>query len=105
MKKTLYLLLLAAGLLAPMPAQAAKQYKTQTEAAEAVTDDGYILVVYGKGWDRFSEPLCKKVIEAPEVQQAAGNAALILTPFYQYATEAERSAQSEVWGSLAEPLA
>lgn len=105
MKKTLYLLLLAAGLLAPMPAQAAKQYKTQTEAAEAVTDDGYILVVYGKGWDRFSEPLCKKVIEAPEIQQAAGNAALILTPFYQYATEAERSAQREVWGSLAEPLA
>lgn len=105
MKKTLYLLLLAAGLLAPLPAQAAKQYKTQAEAAEAVTDDGYILVVYGKGWDRFSEALCKKVIAAPEVQQAAGNAALILTPFYQYATEAERAAQSEIWGSLVEPRA
>ena len=105
MKKTLYLLLLAAGLLAPLPAQAAKQYKTQAEAAEAVTDDGYALVVYGKGWDRFSEQLCQKIIAAPEVQQAAGNAALILTPFYQYATESERSSQHEVWGALVEPRA
>lgn len=105
MKKTLYLLLLAAGLLLPLPVQAAKQYKTQAEAAAAVTGDGYILFVYAKGWDRFSEQHCQKVIAAPEVQQAAGNAALILAPFYQYATEAERSAQSDIWGALVEPRA
>lgn len=105
MKKSLYLLLLAAGLLAPLTVQAAQQYKTQAEAAASVTDDGYILVVYGKGWDRFSEPLCRKIIAAPEVQQAAGSAALILTPFYQYASEDEKSAQQEVWGNLVEPRA
>lgn len=105
MKKTLYLLLLTAGLLLTPAAQAAKEYATQTEAAESVTDDGYILVVYGKGWDRFSEELCKKVIAAPEIKEAAGNAALILTPFYQYATDEEKSAQREIWGALAEPKA
>ncbi|MBR3902813.1 MAG: hypothetical protein IKJ29_04050 [Akkermansia sp.] len=105
MKKTLYLLLLTAGLLAPLPATAAQQYAKQSEAAAAVTDDGYILVVYGKGWDRFSEALCKKVIAAPEIKEAAGSAALILTPFYQYATPEEKVAQSEVWGSLVEPRA
>lgn len=105
MKKTLYIALLAACMLSLVPVQAAKQYATQEEAAASVTDDGYILVVYGKGWDRFSEPLCKKVIAAPEIQKAAGNAALILTPFYQYATPEEKSAQSAVWGTLVEPLA
>lgn len=103
MKKTLYLALLAATLLAPMPALAAKQYATQEEAAAAVTDDGYILVVYAKGWDRFSEAFCKKIIADPEIIKAAGEAALILTPFYQYSTSDERTAQRAVWGALAEP--
>lgn len=105
MKKAFYIALLTAGLLAPLNLNAAQQYATQEAAAEKVTDDGYILVVYGKGWDRFSEELCKKVIAAPEIIEAAGNAALILTPFYQYATPEERNAQRAVWGALAEPAA
>lgn len=105
MKKALYIALLAAGLLAPLPLSAAQQYASQAEAATNATDDGYILFVYGKGWDRFSEELCKKVIAAPEISAAAGNAALILTPFYQYATAEEKEAQRAIWGSLAEPLA
>lgn len=105
MKKALYIALLAAGLLAPLPLTAAQQYATQDEAAQKPTADGYILVVYGKGWDRFSEDLCKKVIAAPEISEAAGDAALILTPFYQYATPEEKSAQRQVWGALAEPAA
>lgn len=104
MKKAFYLALLATGLLTTLqPALAAKQYDTQEAASAEATDDGYILFVYAKGWDRFSEALCKKVIAAPEVQKAAGEAALILTPFYQYATDEERQAQRAVWGSLAEP--
>lgn len=105
MKKTLYLLLLAAGLLAPLPLQAAQQYASHEEAAQKPTKDGYILVVYGKGWDRFSEDLCKKVIAAPEISAAAGEAALILTPFYQYANEEQKAAQSAVWGALPIPAA
>ncbi len=95
----------AACLLAPLPAEAATVYKTQAEAAEAVTDDGYILVVYAKGWDRFSEPFCEKIIASPEIQKAAGEAALILAPFYQYASSEEREKQNAIWGSLREPNA
>ena len=105
MKKAFYIALVAAGLLAPLPLEAAQQYDTQEKAAENATDDGYILFVYGKGWDRYSEDLCKKVIAAPEISEAAGNAALILTPFYQYATPEEKEAQRAVWGALAEPAA
>lgn len=105
MKKTLIMATLAAGLLCIAPVHAAQQYATQSEAAEAAPEDGYILAVYAKGWDRFSEALCKKVIASQEVQEAAGSAALVLTPFYQYATPEERSKQREVWGNLAEPAA
>lgn len=105
MKKAFYIALVAAGLLAPLPLEAAQQYDTQEKAAENATDDGYILFVYGKGWDRYSEDLCKKVIAAPEISEAAGNAALILTPFYQYATPEDKEAQRAVWGALAEPAA
>lgn len=105
MKKALYIALFAAGLLAPLPLTAAQQFANQEAAAEKVTDDGYILFVYGKGWDRYSEELCKKVIAAPEIIEAAGNAALILTPFYQYATPEDKEAQRAIWGALAEPAA
>ena len=99
------MMMVALCAVAPLPGKAGTVYATQQEAAKAATDDGYMLVVYAKGWDRFSEPFCKKVIESPEIQKAAGNAGLILAPFYQYATGEERSAQSAVWGSLSEPSA
>ena len=71
MKKAFYIALVAAGLLAPLPLEAAQQYDTQEKAAENATDDGYILFVYGKGWDRYSEDLCKKVIAAPEISRSS----------------------------------
>lgn len=95
----------AACLLSPLPGSAATVYETQQAAAGAVTEDGYMLVVYAKGWDRFSEPFCKKVIAAPEIQEAAGKAALILAPFYQYASDDDKVEQAKVWGDLKEPSA
>lgn len=103
MKKTLSLLLLTTGLLTLSPLQAAQKYETQEAAAKALTEDGYILFVYAKGWDRFSEAFCRKLIDTPEIIEAAGNAALILTPFYQYATPEEKDAQNAIWGELREP--
>lgn len=103
MKKSLYIALLAASLMGTMPLQAAQLYSTQAEAAKSVTDDGYILAVYAKGWDRFSEALCKKLVAEPKIQQAAGTAGIVLAPFYQYSTSDERVKQAEVWGDLREP--
>lgn len=105
MKKTLYLALLAACMLATPAATAAQQFASHEEASKSVTNDGYILISYAKGWDRFSEPLCKKVIAAPEVVEACENAALVLAPIYQYATNEEKEKQSSVWGALAVPRA
>ncbi len=105
MKKTLFTILCAAGLLVPQPAAAAQVYKTQEEAASTVTDDGYILFTYAAGWDRFSEPFMKKVIAEPAIQKAAGNAALILAPLYQYATPDDTAQHSAVWGALEQPAA
>lgn len=95
----------AVCLLPPLPGTAATVYENYAEAAKNATDDGYMLVVYAKGWDRFSEPFCKKIIAAPEIQEAAGKAALILAPFYQYASADDKEAQATVWGDLNEPRA
>lgn len=105
MKKTLYTALLAAGMLGLAPLHAAQVYPTQAKAAEAVTDDGYILAVHAKGWDRYSEALCKKLVADPKILEAAGSAAIILAPFYQYSSPDDRAKQAEVWGSLREPSA
>ena len=93
----------AACLLTPLPGAAATVYENYAEASKNATDDGYMLVVYAKGWDRFSEPFCKKIIAAPEIQEAAGKAGLILAPFYQYASADDKAAQAAVWGDLREP--
>ena len=103
MKKSLYLALLAACMLGTMPLQAAQLYSTQAEAEKSVTDDGYILAVYAKGWDRFSEALCKKLVADPKIQKAAGTASIVLAPFYQYSSSDDRAKQAEVWGRLQEP--
>ena len=103
MKKSLYIVLLAAGLLSNLPLQGAQLFPTQEEAAKSVTDDGYILAVYAEGWDRYSKELCKKIVADAKLQQAAGNAAIVLTPFYQYATSDDKLKQAEVWGALEEP--
>lgn len=103
MKKTLFMMMSAACLLTPLTGAAATVYENYAEAAKNATDDGYMLVVYAKGWDRFSEPFCKKIIAAPEIQEAAGKAGLILAPFYQYANGEDKTAQAAVWGDLREP--
>ena len=105
MKKSLYLALLAASLLATPVATAAQEYASHESASKAVTKDGYILISYAKGWDRFSEPHCKKILAAPEIMEACGDAAIVLAPIYQYATPDERKTQNAVWGELAIPRA
>ena len=105
MKKSLYLALLAASLLATPVAPAAQEYASHESASKAVTKDGYILISYAKGWDRFSEPHCKKILAAPEIMEACGDAAIVLAPIYQYATPDERKTQNAVWGELAIPRA
>lgn len=103
MFRTVFHVSVAAMCCVAAPLGAATIAKTYDEASASVTDDGYVLFVYGKGWDRTAESLCRKMMNDPAVQQAAGSATFILTPFYQQATEEQKTEQSVYWGALAIP--
>ena len=87
---------------APLTADA-KVYDTYAEASSQVTDAGYVAFIYPKGWDRYGEKLCRKLVADRSVQAALGNAAVLLAPVYQN-RNAETNAQCQkVMGSLAYP--
>lgn len=103
MKSYAILMMLSAAAVA-LPAQAAfRQAEKYEQAAAQVNDAGYILFVYGKGWDKRSEKLCRKLMASPAVQAAAGDAVCMLAPLYQSPTEEQKAAQAAVWGKLQLP--
>lgn len=103
--KKIFFLSLVVSLLVTMtvPAQAAQQFATVEAAKQKVSDAGYILFIYPEGWDRYGEKLCKKLIADKGVQQAAGDAALILAPIYQNRTEKTTAKAKSVMGHLGYP--
>lgn len=103
MNKTLFSLCLVLGAAAGNTLHAATVCKTYAEAAPTVKDDGYIAFVYGPDWDKRSTAICKKLINDPAVQAAAGDAVLILAPLYQDPTDKQKTQQEGIWGSLPQP--
>lgn len=97
-----YLLMLAVALL-PLSAAAGTVCKTFEEAQKGETDDGIILFIYGPDWDRFSTDMMTKLINDPAVQAAAGDAKLILAPFYQRPDDKQKAEQAAAFGSLKLP--
>lgn len=100
MKKTL---LFVAALFAALPLSAGTPCKDFAEASSKVGEDGYILFVYGPDWDRTSPDFIKPLFNDPAIQEAAGNAVLILAPYYQRPTKKQEAEQAEAWGSLSKP--
>lgn len=97
--------ILAAGLLlvgAPLTASA-KVYDTYAEASAQVGDAGYVAFIYPKGWDRYGEKLCRKLLADRAVQAALGNAAVVMAPIYQNRTASTNEECSKAMGPLAYP--
>ena len=104
MKKT-FSLMLAGMMLATvsLPVQAAQLFPTVEAAKAKVTDDGYILFIYPKGWDKYGEKLCKKLAADKEVKEAAGSAAFVLAPIYQNRTEKTNAEARKIMGNFGYP--
>lgn len=103
MKKTLFTA--AAALLATLPALAGTPCKDYAEASSKVGEDGYILFVYGPDWDRTSPDFIKPLFNDPAIQAAAGDAVLIMAPYYQRPTKKQEAEQAAAWGALNRPHA
>ncbi|MGN0837181.1 MAG: hypothetical protein ACI4OS_07030 [Akkermansia sp.] len=82
---------------------AAQPLASYDEAAQKVTDTGYIVFVYPADWDQHGEKLCKKLIASEEVTTAASDAALLLAPIYQNRSEKNNARAKKIMGSLGYP--
>lgn len=100
--KSFFLSLLAVAAL--LPATEAATRATSYEAAQAsLSDDGYVLFIYGKGWDKRAEELCTSLYRNPEIAKAAGDAVLMLVPLPESMDEGERAALQKIMGTLQLP--
>ena len=95
------LMCLAAATL--MPVQAATKVATYEQAQAKVNEEGYILFVYGEGWDKRAKEQMTALYNAPEIAKAAGNSVMMLVPLPESLNEAQKAALEKTMGKLALP--
>ena len=72
MKLAFSLLMCLAAAATLQPAQAATKVATYEQAQAVLNDEGYILFIYGQGWDKRSRELITDLYNHPAVIKAAG---------------------------------
>lgn len=80
--------------------QAAKVVKNYDEAQAALTDDGYILVVYPEDWSKKGKEAGLKYLKSEAVLKAAGNAVIIPVPRHQVSDEKVQAERKALLGKL-----
>ena len=101
--KLAFSLLMCLASAALLPVQAATKATTYEQASLHVNDDGYILFVYGDGWDKRAKELTTALYENPAVVKAAGNAVMMLVPLTEGADEKQKAALAKIMGKLELP--
>ena len=92
------------AVLAPMQsAQAATKVANYEQAQAKLNDEGYLLFIYGQGWDKRAKKLTTELYNNPAVIKAAGGAAMMLVPLPESMNEAEKKAFGKVMGKLQLP--
>ncbi len=95
------LMCLAAATL--MPVQAATKVATYEQAILHANDEGYILFIYGDGWDKRAKEQTTALYNAPEIAKAAGKSVMMLVPLPESLDDAQKAALEKTMGKLALP--
>ena len=103
MKLAFSLLMSLAAAATLQPAQAATKVATYEQAQAKLNDEGYLLFIYGQGWDKRAKELTTALYNSPEVAKAAGNAVMMLVPLPESMDDAEKEAFNKVMGKLQLP--
>lgn len=77
MMKKLFVALCSILLLAAPVASAMVKAPDFEKGSKKVKDDGYVIVAYADGWDRYSEKMCKELLKSSPVSSALGRAVVI----------------------------
>lgn len=94
--------LLALAALLPA-AQAAMRADTYDEARKAAGADGVMVYLYGPDWNTRSTKMLKSFWESKQVEEAAGDAALVAVPIYQDTAKSKDDPKANARGSLSIP--
>ena len=103
MKLAFSLLMCLAAAATLLPAQAAAKVATYEQAQAVLNDEGYILFIYGQGWDKRSRELITDLYNHPAVIKAAGKSAMMLVPLPESMDDSEKEAFNKVMGKLQLP--
>ena len=103
MKLAFSLLMCLAAAATLQPAQAATKVATYEQAQAVLNDEGYILFIYGQGWDKRSRELITDLYNHPAVIKAAGKSAMMLVPLPESMDDTEKEAFNKVMGKLQLP--
>lgn len=94
--------LTAAAAFAPVT-QAATKVTSYAKAQASITDDGYLLFVYGSDWDKRGKEITTALYNNPEISKAAGNAVMMLVPLPDSMNEKNKAALASQLGKLELP--
>ena len=86
-----------------LPATAATRVDTYEQAQAKLNDDGYLVFIYGRGWDKRAEAATRELYNNPAVAQAAGKAAMMLLPLPESMTDTEKKQLETTLGKLQLP--
>lgn len=105
MKKTLATILMAAAMAPLAMADDDKASELNIvenyEAAQTnVPKDGYVVVLYADGWDKYSEKLAKQFLKNKQIKKVFADSVLIEMPVPNLSTEETNKARSTKLGKL-----
>ncbi len=103
MKIVFSLLMFLAAATTALPSQAATKVASYEQAQSALNEDGYLLFIYGEGWDKQAKSVTTELYNNPAIIKAAGKAAMMLVPLPESMNEAEKAAFEKVMGKLQLP--
>lgn len=87
-------------LLAPLTATAYQKAENIEQGKTLVTDDGYAIVTYADGWDKYSKKTAEMMMADPAVTKALGNAVVMTLPVPNVTSKEETEANKKRFGNM-----
>lgn len=87
-------------LLAPLSATAYQKADNIEQGKNLVTDDGYAIVTYADGWDKYSKKTAEMMMDDPAVTKALGNAVVMTLPVPNVTSKEEHEANKTRFGNM-----
>ena len=87
-------------LVAPLTATAYQKAENIEQGKTLVTDDGYAIVTYADGWDKYSKKTAEKMMADPAVTKALGNAVVMTLPVPNVTSKEENEANKKRFGNM-----